>query len=135
MRSLFFTGLTVALLSVTLTSSADMSSISSKQDFFTKINADSELKMVYFTADWCGYCEKLKPILNKLNRDYSDKLPIYTVDLDKYPGLAQDYDVTGIPTVVFLKNGKVHEKVVGLRGEKTYRKTIEKFIDNRTAQR
>lgn len=129
------TTITVLLIAITVTSFAAMTQITSKQDFFSRINADHDLKLVYFTAPWCSYCEKLKPILDRLTEDYDGQLPVFAVDLDLNPGLANQYKVSGIPTVLLIKDGRVKEKYVGLRSETTYRKAINKLLENKTARR
>ncbi len=135
MFKIMSTSITILLLAITITSFAAMTQITSKQDFYTKINSNQDLKIVYFTADWCRYCDKLKPILYRLMDDYEQNLPIYSVDLDENPSLGNQYDVSGIPTVLLIKNGQVQKKYVGLRSEKTYRKAIEKYIEEKTARK
>ena len=66
-------------------------------------------------ATWCPPCKKLSPILEKIQKEYGDKLQIYKVDVDKEPALAQLFNASSIPLMLFIpKNGKPFT-VTGLR--------------------
>ena len=67
-----------------------------------------------FSAEWCGPCKALVPIIEEIASEYEGKVKVGTVDV----GLAQDtavkFGVLSVPTVLFFKNGKVRDQVVGL---------------------
>ena len=66
-------------------------------------------------ATWCPPCKKLSPILEEIQKEYGDKLQIYKVDVDKEPALAQLFNASSIPLMLFIpKNGKPFT-VTGLR--------------------
>jgi len=52
-----------------------------------------------FSADWCKYCKKLKPVLNEVARDYKGKVKVVVVNTDKSPDYCRKYDVEGIPAL------------------------------------
>ncbi len=67
-------------------------------------NIKSGLKLVEFYATWCGYCQKQRPILEELSRN---NIWIGVVDSDKNPNLVKKYGVSGYPTFILFKEGKV----------------------------
>lgn len=67
-------------------------------------NIKSGLKLVEFYATWCGYCQKQRPILKELSEN---NIWIGTVDSDKNSNLVKKYGVSGYPTFILFKEGKV----------------------------
>lgn len=58
-------------------------------------------------ASWCPPCKKLSPVLEEIQKSYGDTLQVYKVDVDKEPELAQLFNATSIPLMIFIpKNGK-----------------------------
>jgi len=73
----------------------------------------NEIAVIDFWAEWCGPCRVLGPIVDEVAKNNPQVL-IGKVDVDENSDLAQEYSVRGIPTLVFLKNGAVSEKLVGV---------------------
>ena len=69
---------------------------------------------VDFHAQWCGPCKALSPMLDKLSESFDGKVKIVKVDIDQEPELAGRFRIRGVPTMLFFKNGKVVDQVVGL---------------------
>lgn len=69
--------------------------------------------LVDFYAEWCGPCKMLHPVLEKVG----SKIDVIKVDIDKFENLAMQYRVMSVPTLVFFKDGKPVEGVVGFRSE------------------
>ncbi len=97
-------------------------------DFKSKVLEAKGLVLVDFHADWCGWCHKLKPVLNKLMADYKGKVVIVGVDSDKNKDLKAKYGVRGLPTMIVFKGGKEVEKVVGFRKEDALKTILDKHL-------
>lgn len=83
--------------------------------------------MVDFWAAWCGPCRVLGPTLERVTEDSDGALILAKVDVDQNQGLAQRYNVSGIPAVKIFRNGKVVEEFVGVRPEPEVRRIIKAF--------
>lgn len=62
--------------------------------------------LVDFSAEWCGPCKALAPILQKVAKATEGKARIIKIDVDKNPEIAQDLAIRGVPTMIIYKNGK-----------------------------
>ncbi len=78
------------------------------EDLLSLISKD--LWVVDFYADWCGPCQMLAPILEKV-----DFINVMKVNVDEFPEIAQKYGVMSIPTLVFFKDGEEKTKEIGFR--------------------
>ncbi|MBZ0137004.1 MAG: thioredoxin [Planctomycetes bacterium] len=85
------------------------------------------VSMVDFTATWCGPCQVLGPIVDKLATEFSGKVKIGKCDIDKNPDIAGAFGVMGVPTLVFFKNGEVVDQHVGLLAEAALRDKLSKM--------
>ncbi|HNQ66761.1 MAG TPA: thioredoxin [Bacteroidales bacterium] len=66
-----------------------------------------------FWAVWCGPCRMIAPLIEEMHNEYGDKAIIGKVDVDSNNDISVKYGIRNIPTVLFLKNGEVVDKVVG----------------------
>ena len=72
-----------------------------------------ELLMVDFWAEWCAPCKMLAPVLDELVRESGGKITLAKVNVDENPGLAAQYGIRSIPTVLFIRGGKLLDQVIG----------------------
>lgn len=69
--------------------------------------------IVDFWAEWCGPCRMIAPILDELAKEYEGKAVITKVSVDDNPELTMKYVIKNIPTMLFIKNGEVVDKIIG----------------------
>ena len=69
--------------------------------------------LVDFYADWCGPCKMLAPVLEELDTEYDDRVKICKINTDEEPALAAQFNVSSIPTLLFIKDGKIAGQSVG----------------------
>jgi thioredoxin 1 len=74
--------------------------------FQEMINSDTPV-LVDFSAEWCGPCKMMAPILKQAKDSLGDKVRIIKVDIDRNPEAAQFYQVQGVPTLILFRKGQV----------------------------
>ena len=89
----------------------------SEATFAEEVNSAAEPVLVDFWAEWCGPCKTIAPILEELAGEQAGKLQIAKVDVDENQGLARQYGVQSIPTMIVFKDGVEVHRMVGARGK------------------
>jgi len=96
-----------------------------REDLENIINKSSKLLVVEFFATWCKYCKILNSELELITE--FDNFEILKVDVDKEPLLAQTYGIEVYPTVVFIKEGKIVNKIFGALEKEEVLEEISKY--------
>ncbi|MDA1194430.1 MAG: thioredoxin [Planctomycetota bacterium] len=98
------------------------------ENFDTEVNQSDLPVLVDFGAAWCGPCRALAPIVEGLATDYQGRLKVGTVDIDKAPGIARNFQIMSVPTIIFFKGGEVVDKINGLQSKANLQKRIDAVI-------
>jgi thioredoxin 1 len=96
---------------------------------FEKVVLKSSLPVVVdFWAPWCGPCRMVAPTLDKIAKENAGKLIVAKVNTDENAEWAMKYGVQGIPTMLFIANGKVMHRQVGALPEPALRQVLDSFL-------
>jgi thioredoxin 1 len=98
------------------------------QNFEEEIKKAEKPVLVDFWASWCMPCNMLTPILEKVARNYEDKVILAKVNLDEARVIAQKFGIDRIPTVILFKEGKPFSGFLGVRGEKDVSEWLGKIL-------
>jgi len=97
---------------------------------FEKAVLQSKIPVIVdFWAPWCGPCRMVAPTLEKLANEYAGKLLVAKVNTDENPEWASRYQVQGIPTMLFVADGKIVHRQVGALPEPMLREVVSEFMD------
>ncbi|KAH1065130.1 hypothetical protein J1N35_030117 [Gossypium stocksii] len=78
-------------------------------------NSDKPV-LVDFYATWCGPCQFMVPVLNEVSATLKDKIQIVKIDTEKYPSIADKFNIQGLPTFIIFKDGKPLDRFEGALG-------------------
>jgi thioredoxin 1 len=84
--------------------------------------------MVDFWAEWCNPCRAISPVLDELVRDTGGTVGLAKVNVDENPGLAARYGVRSIPTILFMKQGKVLDQLIGAVPKAQLKKKLDALL-------
>lgn len=88
----------------------------------------NKLVVIDFWASWCGPCKMIGPIIEEVSEEYEDKVIVGKVDVDNNDEAAAKYGIRNIPTILFIKNGEIVDKVVGVVPKKSLIEKINQFL-------
>jgi len=98
------------------------------QDFEQQVLKSSEPVAVDYWAPWCGPCRAMAPVFEEMSVEYSGKLRFAKMNTDENPNTPSRLGIQGIPTLIFFKDGKEINRMVGFGGRAALKRMIDSVL-------
>jgi thioredoxin 1 len=100
-------------------------------DFAQKVLASDQPVMVDFWASWCPPCVALAPTVEEIAAEYAGRAKVAKVNVDEAQGLATEYEISAIPTLLFFHDGAVIERVVGPESKRQLTQKLDAMLSRK----
>jgi thioredoxin 1 len=97
-----------------------------QENFASEVLQSTTPVLVDFWAEWCGPCKMISPILGELADEYEGRVKITKVNIDEQQGLAAEYGIRAIPTLLLFDKGQVADQIVGLRSKRDLKASFDR---------
>jgi thioredoxin 1 len=99
-----------------------------KKETFGDIIGGEKLVLIDFTAEWCGPCKPMKPILEELRQRIGDKIRILKIDIDRSPVVSDAFNIHSVPTLMLIQNKNILWRQSGVIQSPQLEKIINQFL-------
>lgn len=96
--------------------------------FETEVKNSSTMVLVDFWAPWCGPCRKLSPIIDEISEEFAGRVKVMKLNTDENLKTAQEFSISGLPSILIFKDGQAVERLVGLMQKSALVSNIEKHL-------
>jgi thioredoxin 1 len=100
--------------------------ILTQENFPSEVLQSTTPVLVDFWAEWCGPCKMIAPILGELADEYEGRVKIAKVNIDEQQGLAAEYGIRAIPTLLLFDKGQVADQIVGLKSKRDLKASFDR---------
>lgn len=103
-------------------------------NFFKQVLESHKPVLVEFTADWCGGCHIMAPMIEKVMRQFAPKVKFFRMDYDRNRNLAEQYGVSNLPALILFQNGKAVDYILGTTTKSNLTAKLTSIVDSGQAQ-
>ncbi|MBO9702090.1 MAG: thioredoxin [Sporocytophaga sp.] len=98
-------------------------------NFDTEVIQTSTPVLVDFSAEWCGPCKMMGPVIEDLANEYAGKAKITKIDVDVNPQTTSKYGVRSLPTLLIFKDGNVVDKIIGAVPKRVITEKLSAYLN------
>lgn len=99
-----------------------------KKETFGDIISGEKLVLIDFTAEWCGPCKMMKPILAELRQRMRDKIRILKIDIDRSAAVSDAFSIQSVPTLMLIRKGNILWRQSGVMHANQLERIIDQFL-------
>jgi len=96
--------------------------------FDAEVLKSSQPVLVDFWAPWCGPCRMVAPVVEAVSKEFGAKLKVVKLNTDDSPQVAAQYQIMGIPTLMFFKGGKMVDRITGYLDQKALSQKVNEVL-------